>query len=181
MTQPTIYVAGASADLARAKSAMHAAVSVGFRVLFDWTAAIEAEAAKGNRDSDLVLEEQRRYAAADLHAATIADVFWLLVPSQKSASIGAWVELGAALVSMRVRQGLYEKSPLVVASAPDNALAKFSIFTALVTHRFDSDKEALECIAQLPVQRAAALELERRSARGYEWVVPYEAPPADSD
>lgn len=177
---PTIYIAGSSRDLPRAKAAMHAAVGAGYRVLLDWTAAIEVEMAKGRRDRDLSIEEQSRYAEDDLRAAVRADVFWLLVPREDAPSVGCWVELGAALMTRRIHRGLYGEQ-LVVASDPAGEPAKFSIFTSLSDRRFTSDADAVQFLAALPVQRAAAFELAQRNARGYEWVVPYEAPPAASD
>lgn len=164
--QPTIYIAGASKDLPRAQAAMRAAVNIGFHILLDWTVAIEAEAAQGRRDVDLTLSDQRRYARADLQAAITADVFWLLGPTQ---SIGAWVEFGAALVAMRVRQGLYgEGAQLVVVSAPDNEPQQFSLFTSLADFRFDSDKAALNFLADVPKERALAIEQSKRTAKGFE-------------
>lgn len=114
-----VYVAGASAEIDRARRVIAELHQRGHEVLFDWPAAIDAAGGRANGLS----EERVHYAREDYGAALACDVLVLLVPS--ASTIGAWVELGAAL----------SQNALVLASGLASDFER-TIFTALAHRRF---------------------------------------------
>jgi hypothetical protein len=121
-----VYVAGAFAEMRRAKTAMRIVQELGYHLNLDWTASIDAVA--GVADRDLPAEAARRYADGDINGVLGCDVFWFLVPPDGKGR-GAWVELGAAIASPRCQ---------IIASGD----AKSSIFLTLVDKLFATDEEA---------------------------------------
>src|SRR5699024_11049409 len=92
MCKPTIYIAGSSRDLERAKRAMALAEECGFKIQYDWVAAIEANGGRANEDVDEATAI--RASRSCLMAAVEADVMWcLLDPVHRSPGMHA--ELGA--------------------------------------------------------------------------------------
>lgn len=89
-----IYVAGASAELELCKRYMQKLREAGFTITHDWTAEIEKNA--GKTDKDLTWAEAREHANGDLAGVAASDLFWLMVPRPPNASKGCWVELGYA-------------------------------------------------------------------------------------
>ncbi len=92
--RPTIYVAGSSRHLERARRAMDAAERLGFALLYDWALFVELNGGRANEGLDPQAAELS--ASACLDAAIGADVLWcLLDPELRSP--GMHVELGARL------------------------------------------------------------------------------------
>ena len=142
-----IYVAGASAERALIGHFINKLRALGCQVTFDWVAPIEADGGVCNEG----LADVRRLelAQAALDGVHEADVFWLIMP--RSHSIGAWVELGAALTWRRMRMLATDGTSglphiLVSGPAPDR-----TIFNALVTVH-ETHVEAYEDIVRM-VQR----------------------------
>lgn len=109
MSKPTIYIAGASADLPRARAAMELARSLGYVVEYDWPQGIDE--AGGRANEGLERDEAREASALCIQAAIRADVMWLLLDPELR-SPGAHVELGARLVSGGYRaRALYTTGP----------------------------------------------------------------------
>lgn len=93
ITIPTIYVAGSSAEMPRATSAMHVARRIGFHVTHDWVGEIERV---GTRQGENLSSEARvQIARNGIRAVKDARVFWLLAPTKPT--VGAWVEYGIAV------------------------------------------------------------------------------------
>lgn len=101
-----IYVAGASAEIERARRVIAELRARGIEVPGDWPAIVDAH--NGRTNHGLTDDERRSAARACMRAAVDCDVFLLLVPHAQT--IGAWVELGAALESDRrcIASGLEE-------------------------------------------------------------------------
>lgn len=84
-----VYVAGASAELERATSAINLLGAAGFEVALDWTAHIrELGSAPGSA------ELRRAHAIEDEEAIERCGLLWLLVPH--AGTRGAWWEAGTA-------------------------------------------------------------------------------------
>jgi hypothetical protein len=99
---PTIYIAGSSRDLPRARRAFDLARSLGFVIAYDWIAAIDA--ADGRANEGLSERLAMTVASSCLDAAVDADVMWcLLDPEHRSPGMHA--ELGARVYA-RGRGGL---------------------------------------------------------------------------
>jgi hypothetical protein len=92
-----VYVAGSSAEIARAKYVIAKLRAAGIEVPGDWPAIIDAHGGKAN--AGLTNEERLAAAVVCLEHATTCDVFLLLVPHTNT--VGAWVELGAAVEAGR--------------------------------------------------------------------------------
>jgi len=127
-----IYVAGASSELDMIRYVMKKLQDSGnLEITYDWTIPV---AKFGSEGKELTSAERREYAAKDLAGVGGADYFWLLVPGNKS--VGAWVELGAA-ISNRRSPPTYNR-PVIVVSGDLS-----SIFTELADKRFTTHEEAL--------------------------------------
>lgn len=123
MSTPSIYVAGSSRDLPRARAAMALATEIGFRVALDWTHSVEANGSANDVPRSIAAE----CARADLRAVAGADVLWLLLGDEPSR--GAHVELGARLV------GPWDSTVILSGGNP-----RASIFYAGLVH-FETDAE----------------------------------------
>lgn len=91
-----IYVAGASKEVDDCARDIRACRAIGYDCTHDWTRSVIEHRAKGETDKSLSQAERGGYAAGDLDGVRACDIFWLRVP--KGGSLGAWVELGAAIV-----------------------------------------------------------------------------------
>lgn len=89
----TIYVAGASAELDRARRVMARITELGGRVAFDWTEEVEAWTSEALRLKDT---ERAERINACLEAAETAERVVLLVPDEDVHTRGAWAEATAA-------------------------------------------------------------------------------------
>lgn len=128
-----IYIAGAFVEREYVSKMMRAVEALGYHLTLDWTAS--AESVAGMSDRDLPRETARRFADGDLNALTSSDIVWLIVPSG-SYGKGAWVELGAALMSPRCQ---------VIASGD----IRTSIFVELVDRQFATHEEALHWLEEV--------------------------------
>lgn len=142
-----IYVAGASAERALVGHFIDKLRALGCQVTFDWVAPIEADGGVCNEG----LADVRRLelAQAALDGVHEADIFWLIMP--RGHSIGAWVELGAALTWRRARMlatdGTSGLPRIVVSGAYQR-----TIFSSLTCEVYDRDEDAYNAIVEM-VQR----------------------------
>lgn len=126
-----IYIAGASAELDRAESAIAAVRALGHTVVHDWPAVIrKVRHEQGRSDGDLTRAEASDHADEDLAAVRGCDLFWLLVPIAPSS--GCWVELGFAF-------GIEAGADMVIVSGEHRRW----LFASLSDDAFDDDALAL--------------------------------------
>lgn len=103
----SVYVACSSREIDRARSAMRLLEQAGFSIAYDWTTDVEQFGSDGKAqgqalaltDTDLAL-----LAENDMRAIELAHVVLVLWPT--TASVGAYVELGAAIMRARFKGGL---------------------------------------------------------------------------
>lgn len=105
MMERTIYIAGGSRELERAKRAIAWVREDGWHVTHDWTVSIEAARAQNLTDADLIREERRKHAIDDTIAVMRADAFWFLVPDKSVYTNGSFSELGIASAMLLLRVG----------------------------------------------------------------------------
>ena len=118
-----VYIAGSSAEIARAQLAIAAATDSGFHVVSTWTNVI---AKVGEANPEGATEMQRkRWSEVDLDEVRSADCVWFL---SGPTSFGAGVEWGTG----------YALHKVLIASG----ITKRSIFTALGIE-FQTDEAAL--------------------------------------
>lgn len=141
MTAPSIYIAGGSHDLPRAKAAFAAARALGFEVAYDWVAEVEAHGAA----NDVPFADAFIIANRELDAAACADVFWLL-GDPNHVSRGAHIEFGSFLGN-----NVFENAYLSGVSA------RLSIFYA-GARLFEHDADVLRALEE-------RLATERERAR----------------
>lgn len=145
-----VYVAGASAERADVAKYMQRLRDTGIEVALDWAAEIDAN---GGLSNEGLTEKQRLGAAvADRDAVLCADVLWLMVP--RTASVGAWVELGVAIGANVTRDNLseiFDNSGADIMTVVSGAYDK-SIFTALADRVYNDHEAAYEDIVRM-VQR----------------------------
>lgn len=98
-----VYVAGASAELERAKTAMDWVREMpGLALAYDWVADVQKHRVEGGKsDADLTNEQRFWLASNDASAVSECDTFWLLVPNVSVVTVGAWFELGVAVSTGR--------------------------------------------------------------------------------
>lgn len=93
-----LYIAGASAERGLICSWMAVARRDGIEITHDWVAQM---AAVGVSDPEVVWADRRKYTTFMIDAI-VNEHFWLLVPkSLVTHTIGAWVELGVALLAAK--------------------------------------------------------------------------------
>ena len=137
----SIYLAGASKELAFCESLRDRLTTAGNTITFDWMATVRANLHRPDRE--IGREERRNYALADLRGVADAGIFWLVTPEKPS--IGCWVELGAALMASRSIQGPQHSPgrPLVVVSGKWATLFQDTADRCFPTH-----EEALAMLLQ---------------------------------
>ena len=128
----SVYVAGASAEAVNVTTWISRFTNAGIEITHDWTADVFAHAL--TPQDDLADETRRLYAQQDLEAVVRASIFWLIVPEKPS--IGCYVELGAALVTLK---------PIIYVSGAHRR----TIFTSLATECFDHHAEVFVKIVAL--------------------------------
>lgn len=140
-----IYVAGSSAEMARAEKWMARLRQAGIDVTSSWPDVIRKV---GEANPMHVSRNQRaKWAATDLAEIEHSNVFWLLLP-EGQPSVGAYTELGFATmlaldaVSAR-RAGVPGAFFKLVCSGVET-----SIFTAVADH-FPSDNDAFGFLVSL--------------------------------
>lgn len=129
---PSVYVAGASKKLERAKHWMDELEKTGIRVTHDWTKAVEKY---GSCGAELSLAEKWFFARADLRGIDEAHVVWLLAPPVEATSIGMWIEFGYALNTVGKK---------ILVSPPVSDRCIFSTLAQVL--EFASDDEAFAFI-----------------------------------
>jgi hypothetical protein len=129
-----IYMAGASKEVDQCAAAIAALREMGYEVDLDWTKSVIEYRAKGVSDVHLSEDERIKFAQEDIDAAVDADIFWLRTP--QNASLGAWVELGAAIHAAQCG----DRSRTIVVSGDHRR----SIFTSLANVFCDTHEDALE-------------------------------------
>ena len=127
-----IYLAAASSERALAASFMRRLEAAGHSIAMDWTVDMDERAEAGLSDADLTDDERETYARADLEAVEVCDLLWLLAP--EGTSIGAWIEFGHALASLKA----------TVVSGPHGR----TIFSTLANERFATHEEAFAAICE---------------------------------
>jgi hypothetical protein len=136
-----IYLAGASAEVARCKALGEWCRRFGHEITFAWWDVVLA--AK-THDRDLTEDARVEYAGKDLVGVIDADALWLVVPEERG--VGAWIEFGFALGSIRK----FPSKRLIVSGD-----WKKSIFTSLAHDKFDTHEEALAFVQSLGQPEAA--------------------------
>lgn len=128
MTRPTIYVAGAVAEVQRAAGVIAQLREAGFEITHDWPAQVLA--APDRHERDMARDERLTIARESLYGVFNARLVWLLVPAEGRGR-GSWVELGYALGGGVART--------IIASGD----VACSAFLELADFRFTTDAEAL--------------------------------------
>ena len=139
-----IYIAGASKELDRVKSAYAIARELGFELTYDWVAEVEAH--NGVTNEGLDDGERRRLSTKEVYAVVLADVFWLLCP--QGVGVGAFVELGVAVAAQRLA---YDRH-IIVASGP----TRRTIFGAQADFEVPTDEDGANIVRELRDFVAAA-------------------------
>lgn len=135
-----IYVAGASKEIDLIEKLIARLKKAGHQITHDWTVDVRCEGG-GSPDNPNV---RRNCALKDLAAVRDAQIFWLVKPAETSTSTGAWVELGAALVTKWERAARDEGRRYLIASGTSEKC----IFADLVDHSFVDHVQALEHILE---------------------------------
>lgn len=91
----SIYLAGASAEVALCERYRDRLQEAGFTITHDWMRDVRAHEAAGLGEWELPINVRRASAMGCLAGVDQASLVWVLLP--KGQSIGAWVELGYAL------------------------------------------------------------------------------------
>ena len=141
----TFYVSGASSEFLRVREVTVALAAAGLEPSCDWTTVAPEYL---GRDHELSAAHRLALARAVLQSTRGCTVLVLLVPRPPAASIGAWVELGAAIEARRRRE-----SPAIVVAGPDAAR---TIFTDLADAVCESDEEAVATAVALAATFARA-------------------------
>lgn len=158
----TIYVAGASAELDRARRVMARITELGGRVALDWTVEVEAWTSEGLRLKDT---ERAERINACLEAAETAERLVLLVPDEDDVHTrGAWAEATAAY-----RAGV----PVIVSCA--RARLPFVVSWAHRAHWRDDETAARAAVLGAPPsfgdsereRRHRYAAAKRRPSRGW--------------
>lgn len=122
----SIYVAGASREIALVEGYLPGLRRAGYHVTYDWCAVLRKEGAANPRGAPLPFLRARSDVLLD--GVRRSDVVWLLVPGEASA--GAWVEAGATFAL-----GL----PVVMSGD-----VEVTVFSGRADRRFDTHDEAFE-------------------------------------
>jgi nucleoside 2-deoxyribosyltransferase len=139
----SVYVAGSSDEIDRARAAMRLLRADGIDVTSTWPAAVEKAGGVGN-PRDAAHAQRLHWSSADVDELVRADVVWFLAPTA-SPGRGAYFELGYAIAG----------GMTAVASGD----TKQSIFTSFA-HEFPTDDEALAFIQHL-ARRGHAIDSTR--------------------
>ena len=142
-----IYVAGASAERAVVGRYIAKLREAGAEITFDWVAPIEADGGVANEG--LSPERSQELAQAALDGVEAAEVVWILVP--KTASIGAWIEMGSAL-TLRRRRALSSDGTSGLPRIFVSGAYQRTIFSSLTCEVYDRDEDAYSAIVEM-VQR----------------------------
>lgn len=143
-----IYVAAASAEIARARKMRDAILSEGHEITFDWT--VDFESNEGLADV-----QRSAYADADFQGVAMASRVVLLVPRAPNRTQGAWWEGGVADAL---------EIPIIASGRPEDRVGNIFLSRAL---EVDTDEEAVALLRERDVldqlkERTRELEFYRR-------------------
>jgi nucleoside 2-deoxyribosyltransferase len=128
----SVYVAGASSEIERAKTAIERLGLAGIEVTSTWPNVV---ASFGDANpATATLSERNGWSAADLEQVGAADLLWFLVPGDGATTRGGWLEAGFA----------HAKGKTLVFSGETSQ----SIFCALGAE-FGSDVDAFATICRI--------------------------------
>ncbi len=142
-----VYVAGASAEIERARTMISLLEAAGIHVTSTWPSIIDSVGDANPRDASR--DDRRRLSSICLEQVREADLLWFLVPPKDRPSSGAWVETGCAI----------DRGKLVIASGD----TKQSIFPSLAIE-LDDDHAALALIRKLADSQDEVVEQVKRDA-----------------
>jgi LmbE family N-acetylglucosaminyl deacetylase len=131
-----VYIAGATAEIERAKKWHQRLTEVGIEVVSTWITNVEAVGIGNPRHA--AREERASWARTCLREAAQADVLWLLTPGPEARTAGAWYESGFVYGIARA------DGPTLIASGD----TKQTIFTALADE-YPNDIDAFIAIIRL--------------------------------
>jgi len=142
----SVYVAGSSAEIDRARAATERLRAAGLVVVSTWPDVV---AAVGDANPpDASRKDRAEWARTDLDEVTVADIVLLLCPHE-SAGRGAYLEAGYAL-----RQG----KPVYAAGRTEQ-----SVFCALMSEHV-LDEDAIDAIVEWNARTAEAMDLRVKEA-----------------
>lgn len=95
----SIYVAASSQEAELASDLAKLLKNAGWRITHSWFQEFVVDGRVPGRDRDVPTDVRTSAAKTDIDAVLQASWLWLLVP--QGSSVGAWVELGAAIASGR--------------------------------------------------------------------------------
>lgn len=123
-----VYLAGASAEIERARANAQRLREADIHVMSTWIDVIGKVGAANPKDA--TPEQLTKWTLRDLEEVEQADVLWLQLPALTVQTVGAWIELGIA----------YKAHVTVLMSGPHRP-----IFTPVLAHKhFETDDEAFE-------------------------------------
>lgn len=128
-----VYLAGASAELDRAKRNAQMLRDADIHVISTWVDVIGKVGAAN--PADATPEQLTKWTLRDLEEVREADVLWLQLPAAGINTIGAWIELGIAYTSQKMvlMSGIHRP-----------------IFTPVLADKhFNSDGEALRWLKRM--------------------------------
>lgn len=120
-----IYVAGASAEIERARRMRDALLAEGHEITFDWT--VDFESNEGLSDV-----QRGAYADADFQGVAMANRVVLLVPRSPKLTQGAWWEGGVADAL---------EIPIIASGRPEDRAKNIFLAHAI---EVDTDEEAVD-------------------------------------
>lgn len=139
---PSVYVAGAVAEVERSARMVERLRDAGCTITHDW--ASQVLAAPDVREECLGTNARRQIVNDSLGGVAQADVIVFLVPATASGR-GSWFEVGYAqgIIQFRERSGSRGCGPPIVIACGDTSC---SVFVECATERFESDEAAVAWI-----------------------------------
>jgi hypothetical protein len=119
-----VYVAGASAEIERARRVRDALLRDGHEITFDWTTDFESNEGLSNA-------QRAAYADADFQGVVLANCLVLLVPIAPMLTQGAWWEGGVADARC---------IPIIASGRPEDRVKNIFLSRAI---EVDTDEEAV--------------------------------------
>ena len=114
----SVYIAGASAEITRARAARTQLLAAGLTVTSTWIDVIDKVGQNNPRDASI--SDLAQWVLTDLAEVHRADALWLLLPFGETKTVGAWIELGVA----------FEAGKAIIMSGPHRP-----IFTPVLADR----------------------------------------------
>ena len=127
-----VYLAGASAELARAREWASKLRDADIMVTSTWVEVIGRVGAAN--PANATIEQLTKWVLRDLAEVSDSDVLWLLLPPLSIQTVGAWIELGTA----------QNEKKHIVMSGPHRP-----IFTPVLANaHFEADQAAFDYIQE---------------------------------